>query len=63
VLLQKGIIRTANADDFEKDALAAVMKSAEISIQIDLGLGVASATAWGCDLTEDYVRINAQYTT
>jgi glutamate N-acetyltransferase/amino-acid N-acetyltransferase len=39
------------------------MKSAEISIQIDLGLGVASATAWGCDLTEDYVRINAQYTT
>jgi len=63
VLLQKGIIRTANADDFEKDALAAIMKSAEISIQIDLGLGVVSATAWGCDLTEDYVRINAQYTT
>ncbi len=62
-LLQNGLICTAAADKFEEDALAAIMKSAEISIQIDLGVGVASATAWGCDLTDDYVRINAQYTT
>jgi glutamate N-acetyltransferase/amino-acid N-acetyltransferase len=61
VLLQNGRIRTT--DKFEEDALAAIMKSAEISIQIDLGVGVALATAWGCDLTDDYVRINAQYTT
>jgi glutamate N-acetyltransferase / amino-acid N-acetyltransferase len=63
VLLKNGLIRTAETDKVEEDALAAVMKSAEISIQIDLGVGVASATAWGCDLTENYVRINAQYTT
>ena len=63
VLLQNGLIRTDSADKFEEDALAAIMKSAEISIQIDLGVGVASATAWGCDLTDDYVRINAEYTT
>jgi len=62
-LLQNGLIRTDSADKFEEDALAAIMKSAEISIQIDLGVGVASATAWGCDLTDDYVRINAEYTT
>ena len=62
-LLQNGLICTAAADKFEEDALAAIMKSAEVSIQIDLGVGVASATAWGCDLTDDYVRINAQYTT
>jgi glutamate N-acetyltransferase/amino-acid N-acetyltransferase len=31
---------------------------------VDVGLdGPASATAWGCDLTEEYVRINADYTT
>jgi glutamate N-acetyltransferase/amino-acid N-acetyltransferase len=35
----------------------------EIVIRIDLGLGVGEATAWGCDLTEEYVRINANYTT
>ncbi|MGZ7206432.1 MAG: bifunctional glutamate N-acetyltransferase/amino-acid acetyltransferase ArgJ, partial [Halobacteriota archaeon] len=63
VLLQNGLIRTDSADKFEEDALAAIMKSAEILIQIDLGVGVASATAWGCDLTDDYVRINAEYTT
>jgi len=62
-LLQNGLIRTDSADKFEEDALAAIMKSAEILIQIDLGVGVASATAWGCDLTDDYVRINAEYTT
>jgi len=63
VLLQNGLIRTTKAGKFEKYALAAIMKSAEISIQIDLGVGAESATAWGCDLTDDYVRINAQYTT
>jgi len=63
VLLENGIIRAAKADKFEEDVLTAIMRSAEISIQIDLGVGVASATAWGCDLTDDYVRINAQYTT
>jgi glutamate N-acetyltransferase/amino-acid N-acetyltransferase len=63
VLLQNGLIRTDSADKFEEDALAAIMKSAEILIQIDLSVGVASATAWGCDLTDDYVRINAEYTT
>jgi glutamate N-acetyltransferase/amino-acid N-acetyltransferase len=62
VLLENGLIRATKADKIGEDALATIMKSAEISIQIDLGVGAASATAWGCDLTDDYVRINAQYT-
>ena len=32
-------------------------------LQLDLGVGNASATGWGCDLTYDYVRINAEYAT
>jgi glutamate N-acetyltransferase/amino-acid N-acetyltransferase len=40
-----------------------IMKSMEIEIIIDLGAGKACATAWGCDLTYDYVRINSKYTT
>ena len=40
-----------------------LMSSREIGIYIDLVAGKASATAWGCDLTYDYVRINSRYTT
>lgn len=35
----------------------------EITIHIDLGLGTAEWTAWTCDLSEEYVRFNAEYTT
>ena len=34
-----------------------------VRIRIDLGQGDAQATAWGCDLTEEYVRFNADYVT
>jgi glutamate N-acetyltransferase/amino-acid N-acetyltransferase len=40
-----------------------IMRSREIEIHIDLAAGKACATAWGCDLTYDYVRINSRYTT
>jgi glutamate N-acetyltransferase / amino-acid N-acetyltransferase len=43
--------------------LKAVMDAAEVHISIDLGLGAHRATAWGCDLTDEYVHINADYTT
>ncbi|MEE8582998.1 MAG: bifunctional ornithine acetyltransferase/N-acetylglutamate synthase, partial [Dehalococcoidales bacterium] len=35
----------------------------EVNITIDLNLGRASATAWGCDLSAEYVAINSEYTT
>ena len=34
-----------------------------ISIRVRIGIGKGSATAWGCDLSDQYVRINADYTT
>lgn len=43
--------------------LKKIMATEEIVITLDLGMGEESATAWGCDLTYDYVRINAEYTT
>ena len=40
------------------------MKEAdEVTISVKLGLGHATATVWGCDLTEDYIKINALYRT
>jgi glutamate N-acetyltransferase / amino-acid N-acetyltransferase len=41
----------------------AQMGGAEVRLRVDLGLGAASARAWGCDLTEAYVVINSAYTT
>jgi glutamate N-acetyltransferase/amino-acid N-acetyltransferase len=34
-----------------------------VNVRLDLGIGTANATAWGCDLSRDYVRINAHYRT
>jgi glutamate N-acetyltransferase/amino-acid N-acetyltransferase len=45
------------------DALKEIMESKEIFIKVDIGLGDFEAVAWGCDLTYDYVKINAMYTT
>ena len=53
----------ANVDDAGLDALAAYMRGDDVRIHVSLGAGQASATVWGCDLTDGYVRINADYTT
>lgn len=49
--------------DVDLSLISAQMDAPEVAIGVDLGLGNASARAWGCDLTEEYVRINADYTT
>ena len=38
-----------------------VMKQSEITVRVDLHRGAADTTVWTCDLSEDYVRINADY--
>ena len=63
VLVENGLIRSVGADRLEEEARSEIMNRKEISILVDLGVGPAAATAWGCDLTDDYVRINAEYTT
>jgi glutamate N-acetyltransferase/amino-acid N-acetyltransferase len=45
------------------DRLADYMRGDEVVIHVSLGTGDAHATVWGCDLTDGYVRINADYTT
>ena len=48
---------------FFKDAVVLTMNGPEIRLGLDLNLGNASATAWGCDLSEEYVTFNSAYTT
>ncbi|MBU1487717.1 bifunctional glutamate N-acetyltransferase/amino-acid acetyltransferase ArgJ [bacterium] len=48
---------------FDPAKVASIMEQKEIRIDIDLNLGEAKATAWGCDLSPEYVQINAHYRT
>lgn len=50
-------VEVADAD------VRALFAAAEIEIEVTLGLGDGEAVAWGCDLSAEYVRINAEYMT
>lgn len=45
------------------EELASVMKADHVEIDVELSTGTAEATVYGCDLSDGYVRINADYTT
>ena len=47
--------------DYREEDGQRVMKQAEITVRVNLHRGPASATVWTCDLSYDYVRINADY--
>ncbi len=53
----------APVDDAGLEALAGYMRGDEVRIHVSLAAGEAQATVWGCDLSDGYVRINADYTT
>lgn len=49
--------------DFDEELAKKVLSEKEINIDIDIAEGTASASAYGCDLTYDYVKINGDYRT
>ena len=49
--------------DFSEEQAKKILLEHEIEILIDLKSGSAASTAWGCDLTYDYVKINGDYRT
>ena len=49
--------------DFDEDVATNVLNNDEFTIVVDMHSGEFDATAWGCDLTYDYVKINADYRT
>ena len=49
--------------DFSEEKAKEILLEKEIDILVDLNAGDVSATAWGCDLTYDYVKINGDYRT
>ena len=56
-------IYPARVDDAELERLSTYMRGDEVVITADLAIAGGTATVWGCDLTDGYIRINADYTT
>jgi glutamate N-acetyltransferase/amino-acid N-acetyltransferase len=48
---------------FDRGEVVRLLDGSEVNITLNLNLGSAQATAWGCDLSEEYVAINSEYTT
>ncbi len=55
------IIQDGVALDYSEEEAARILSQPEVTVVIDVKMGDATATAWGCDLTFDYVKINADY--
>ena len=57
------VCRDGAGVDFSEEKAKEILSRGEIKINVSLGDGSASAVAWGCDLTYDYVKINGDYRT
>lgn len=55
------IYRDGVAVDYSEEEATKILSEPEVTVLVDMKGGEASATAWGCDLTYDYVKINADY--
>jgi glutamate N-acetyltransferase/amino-acid N-acetyltransferase len=59
----KVIERGGRAAGYREEDAARAMRPAEIDVRVELGRGAAGTTVWTCDLSYDYVKINAEYRT
>lgn len=55
------IVENGVATDYSEEKATEILSQEEVTAIMDLKMGDASATAWGCDLTYDYVKINGDY--
>lgn len=55
------IYKDGNAVDFSEEDATNILSAKEVTALVDIQMGEETATAWGCDLTYDYIRINADY--
>ena len=55
------IFKDGMAADYSEEEATRILSCSEVTALVDMKMGEAEATAWGCDLTYDYVKINADY--
>ena len=57
------VFRNGGPAEFDAAAVSAAMKTDKVVFDLDCRLGKGSATCWTCDLSKEYVAINADYHT
>ena len=57
------LFKDGRPHDEEAPEAASYLQATDVSLTVDLGAGTASSTVWTCDLSAEYVRINAEYRT
>ncbi len=57
------VVKNGAAAGVKKEQLKTLFKGKEVAITVDLKLGKETAVVWTCDLTEEYIKINAEYET
>lgn len=57
------VVRGGCPQEYNEEAVVEIFSRSEVPIRVRLNLGRSNATAWGCDLSEEYVTINSQYMT
>jgi len=57
------VVKAGRQLNSQKREINKLLKGKEIDLRVNLNLGEGSATAWGCDLSEEYVAINSEYMT
>lgn len=55
------IYKDGVATDYSEEEASKILADPEVTVFVDMKMGNETATAWGCDLTYDYVKINADY--
>lgn len=55
------IYKDGKGTDYSEEEATRILSEPEVRVLVDMKMGNAEATAWGCDLTYDYVKINADY--
>jgi glutamate N-acetyltransferase/amino-acid N-acetyltransferase len=55
------ICRGGMLTDYDEDEATKILSAPEVRVIVDMKMGEEEATAWGCDLTYDYIKINADY--
>ena len=55
------IYKDGQATDYREEEATKILSCPVVTVVVDMKMGEAQATAWGCDLTYDYVKINADY--
>ena len=55
------VVENGLAADYSEEEATKILSDEEVTVLVDMKMGESEATAWGCDLTYDYVKINADY--